>query len=103
MLAKKKEDAEKEGGEKKEDEAPMEIDASSIEPADVKDVTDLGNGEPLFAHFVYEDWTLLSLRFELHLLAHAFRKDLDDPERPKFHTTHVSFYMNKYYRKPFSV
>merc|ERR1719454_2537132 len=101
MLAKKKEDAEKEGGEKKEDEAPMEIDASSIEPADVKDVTDLGNGEPLFAHFVYEDWTLLATRFELHLLAHAFKHDLADPERPAFQEQHLAFYYQKYYKKQF--
>ena len=28
-----------------------------------------------------KDWALLSLRFELHLLAHAFLHDCGDPER----------------------
>ena len=28
-----------------------------------------------------QDWALLSLRYELHLLVHGFRKDLDDAER----------------------
>ena len=34
--------------------------------------------------FVYEDWTLLSTRYELHLLLHSFKADLDDPDRPSF-------------------
>merc|ERR1740121_3143546 len=86
---KKKKEAEKkkdgEGGEEKEPEPeeekePMDINAEDLDVFAVDDVTDIGNGEPLFANFVYEDWTLLSLRFELHLLAHAFKHDLADPE-----------------------
>ncbi len=50
----------------------------------VTDILDLGNGMPLFDKFQYEDWTLLSTRYELHLLLHSFKKDLDDPDRPSF-------------------
>lgn len=99
MLAKKKEEAK---SDEKEEETPMEIDASSIEPKEVKDVTDLGNGEPLFAHFVYEDWSLLSMRYEFHLMLHAFKQDLNDPDRPSFSEPHLSFYYNKYFKKVFN-
>merc|ERR1719343_756618 len=60
---------------------------------------DIGNGEPLFAKFTSEDWALLSLRFELHLLVHAFRRDLSDPDCTSFVETHLAFYYNKYYKK----
>ena len=29
-----------------------------------------------------QDWTMMSLRFELHLLTHAFRRDVNDTARP---------------------
>jgi len=106
-LEKKKEEAAKAaaevGDEKAAAEAPMEIDSFNIEPADVKDVTDLGNGEPLFAHFQYEDWALLSIRYELHLLLHAFKQDLNDSDRPSFPESHFSFYYNKYFKKNFNL
>jgi len=63
------------------------------------DICDLGNGEPLFACFAYEDWTLLSTRYELHLLLHSFKKDLDDADRPSFSPEHLSFYYGKYFKK----
>ena len=51
----------------------------------------------------YKDWTLLSVRFELHLLAHALKKDVNDPERPGFVENHLAFYYNKYFKKAFNV
>jgi len=69
----------------------------------VKDVCDIGGGMPIFAKFEFEDWALLSLRFELWLLVHAFKRDAGDPERVGIHETHLSFYYNKYYRKSFNV
>jgi len=78
---------------------PMEIDVESLDPMSVEDITDLGNGEPLFANFTYEDWTLLVTRFELHLLVHSFKKDLNDPDRPGFGLKDLGFYFNKYYKK----
>jgi len=86
--------------EKAEEEAqPMEIDADSLDPFLVEDVKDLGNGQPLFSEFTFEDWMLLSMRFELHLLCHAFKHDLDDPERPSFKEDHLAFYYNKYFKR----
>mmetsp|Transcript_48803 Transcript_48803/g.111156 ORF Transcript_48803/g.111156 Transcript_48803/m.111156 type:complete len:891 (-) Transcript_48803:33-2705(-) len=104
--------AKEEGGEEaaaeepeepEKEEAAMEINAEDLDVFGVEDVMDIGNGEPLLANFVYEDWQLLSLRFELHLLVHAFKHDLDDPERPTFHESHLSFYYSKYYKKSFNL
>jgi len=63
-------------------------------------VKDVGGGMPLFKEWTDDDWTLLSLAFELHILPHAFKKDADDPERGGMHTDHVAFYYNKYFKKP---
>mmetsp|Transcript_101773 Transcript_101773/g.180744 ORF Transcript_101773/g.180744 Transcript_101773/m.180744 type:complete len:930 (-) Transcript_101773:79-2868(-) len=91
--------------EEKAEEEPeaMDVDADSLDPFLVEDVKDIGNGQPLFADFTFEDWMLLSLRFELHLLCHAFKHDLDDPERPSFKEDHLAFYYNKYYKRQFNL
>merc|ERR1719343_1539843 len=89
-------------GEETTPELP-EIDPEEVDVFAVEDVCDLGNGEPLFANFEYEDWMLLSIRFEFNLLLHAFKKDLDDPDRPTFSESHLEFYYQKYYKKPFNV
>lgn len=92
-------------GEAKEEELEEEkpkINAAELDVFDVEDVTDIGNGEPLFAHFSAEDWAMMSLRFELHLLMHAFRHDLDDSERQTFHERHLGYYYNKYFGKNLS-
>jgi len=65
----------------------------------VADVADVGNGEPLFKEFEFEDWALLQLRYELFLLQAAFKKDVNDPDRPGVHESHFGFYYNKYFRK----
>merc|ERR1711865_944445 len=115
IIAKKKEALEKKAKEDLGDDASKEdieaacpkipeVNAEDIDIyADVKDIMDIGSGEPLFFNFAYEDWTLLSIRYELHLLAHAFKKDMDDPERPGFLDTHLAFYYNKYFKKAFNV
>merc|ERR1719356_341285 len=109
MVAKKKEEAKKKkeeaGEEAAEEEAaePMEINAEDVDAMEVEDVTDLGNCEPLFAHFVYEDWALLSLRYEFNLLLHSFKKDLNDPDRPGFKEEHLAFYYSKYFKKTFTL
>lgn len=80
----------------------MDVDADlDVDVFAMEDVTNIGNGRPLFANFEYQDWALLSLRFELHLLVHAFRHDVNDPERLTFHENHVAFYYDRYYRRPF--
>jgi len=73
-----------------------------VEPVDiftVDDVCDIGDGEPLFANFMFEDWALMSLRFELFLLVCAFKADVNDPDRPGIPEDHLPFYYNKYYMK----
>jgi hypothetical protein len=84
------------------DAEPMKIDAEDLDVFSVADVNDIGSGEPLYANFQFEDWALLAVRFELHLLVHAFRKDIADSERPGFHESHVGFYYNKYFNKQWS-
>eukprot|EP00441_Pelagodinium_beii_P043457 CAMPEP_0197627662 /NCGR_PEP_ID=MMETSP1338-20131121/6207_1 /TAXON_ID=43686 ORGANISM="Pelagodinium beii, Strain RCC1491" /NCGR_SAMPLE_ID=MMETSP1338 /ASSEMBLY_ACC=CAM_ASM_000754 /LENGTH=827 /DNA_ID=CAMNT_0043198437 /DNA_START=52 /DNA_END=2535 /DNA_ORIENTATION=- len=69
----------------------------------VEDICDISNGEPLFAKFEYEDWTLLSLRLELHLMVHSFKEDANDPERVGIHEQNLSFYYSKYFKKTFSL
>lgn len=104
LLAKKKEAEKKEGEEGEAAAAPMEVNAEDLDVwTEVKDVMDIGSGEPLFANFAYEDWALLSIRYELHLLVHGFQKDLNDPERPSFVETHAAYYYNKYFKKAFNV
>eukprot|EP00927_Polykrikos_kofoidii_P065901 TRINITY_DN615_c0_g5_i1.p1 TRINITY_DN615_c0_g5~~TRINITY_DN615_c0_g5_i1.p1 ORF type:complete len:1042 (-),score=181.47 TRINITY_DN615_c0_g5_i1:74-3022(-) len=68
--------------------------------ANVNDVD--GKGQPLFSRFSFEDWALLSLRFELYLLVHAFRRDINDIERVGIHEDLVPFYYNRYFKKAFS-
>jgi len=65
----------------------------------VADVCDVGGGVPLCGEFTFEDWTLAGLRFELHLLVHAFRRDVNDPERTGIPEEHLGFYYKKYYKK----
>jgi hypothetical protein len=110
IAAAKKAAAAKPEGEEKEGEAkeevpepePMKVDLDDVDPFSVEDVLNIGSGEPLFSKFTIEDWMLLSLRYELHLLVHAFKKDMNDPERPSFHETHLGFYYNKYFHKQWS-
>jgi len=103
-MAKKKEEMKKKLEEEgKGDEEPeiKELDVDDIDVFTVEDANDLGNGEPLFANFVYEDWVLINARFEFHLLIHSFKKDLNDADRPTFGENHMPFYYHKYYKKNF--
>merc|ERR1711957_368397 len=45
------------------------------------------------------DWAMMALRHELHLMAHAFRREINDPERTGIHLDHLAFYYQKYYSK----
>lgn len=107
----KKDEEMKEGEEKKEGEEEEKKAEEEAEPEDdreaagaidimtVASIDDIGNGEPAYLHFAFEDWALVSLRFELHLLAAAFLHDTDDPERMGIHEPHVGFYYQKYFKK----
>ncbi|CAE8633145.1 unnamed protein product [Polarella glacialis] len=82
---------------------PMEIDMENLDVFTVADITDIGNGAPLFAEFLYEDWTLLATRYELHLLLHSFKKDLNDTDRPSFGEKHLAYYYNKYTKRTWNL
>ncbi|CAK0824489.1 unnamed protein product [Prorocentrum cordatum] len=85
---------------------PQDEDALDFDPLDVfgvEDVMDVGGGRPLFSNFAFEDWVMLSLRFELHLMAHSFARDTDDSDRPGMHIDHLAFYYSRYFQKVLSL
>jgi len=90
-------EVEEEEEEKEEEEVVVDFDGLDIFGLD--DVNDVGGGMPLCINFDQVDWAMLSLRFELHLLAHAFRRDVNDEERPGMLVDHLTFYYSKYYKK----
>jgi len=92
---KKKETAE---GEEVEGE---EAKADDLDIFGVEDVCDACNGEPLFVEFIFEDWALFTLRYELFLLCHAFKHDIDDAENPGIHESNLAYYFTKYFNKQF--
>lgn len=88
--------------EKEDKEQQDEESSNQAGPGDIytiTDICDVGKGEPLFKYFTFADWVLLQLRYELFLLQAAFKKDVDDSERPGIHGTHFIFYYSKYFRK----
>jgi len=96
-----KEAAKKAAADKKDGEGNDEL--SDEKPKgdlfSVEDICDIGEGEPVFKDFGIADWALLQLRFELYLLQVAFRKDVDDPDRPGISEQYFAFYYQKYYKK----
>eukprot|EP00927_Polykrikos_kofoidii_P053918 TRINITY_DN48438_c0_g1_i1.p1 TRINITY_DN48438_c0_g1~~TRINITY_DN48438_c0_g1_i1.p1 ORF type:complete len:747 (+),score=169.75 TRINITY_DN48438_c0_g1_i1:333-2243(+) len=74
-------------------------DDAKLDVFSVEDVCDLGNGEPLFLKFEKEDWLLLSLRWELSTLVHAFKKDAGDEDNASLPEVHLAFYYCKYFKK----
>merc|ERR1711920_181757 len=99
--AKKAELKKEQEGESEVDPQLPDVNVGDIDVLAVQNVDDLGNCEPLYAHFTIEDWTLLGLRYEIFLLLHAWKKDLNDTDRPSFGENHFPFYYNKYFKKPF--
>merc|ERR1719310_487604 len=78
----------------------LKINVEELDSWGVDDITNVGgSGEPLFANFTWEDWALLNLRFELHLLVHAFANDIGDAERQTFVESHLAYYYNLYYKR----
>jgi len=94
------EEGAKEGSEEVNKEA--EFDEMDVDVFTHENINDIGNGQPMFANFAYEDWTLLSLCYELHLLVHAFRHDVNDPDRPSFQESQMTYYYEKYFGKSFA-
>eukprot|EP00928_Gymnodinium_smaydae_P011054 TRINITY_DN14132_c0_g2_i1.p1 TRINITY_DN14132_c0_g2~~TRINITY_DN14132_c0_g2_i1.p1 ORF type:complete len:1166 (+),score=190.04 TRINITY_DN14132_c0_g2_i1:185-3499(+) len=95
-----KEGEQKHGGEDPLKDLEEFMDKRDFDVFVVDDVCDVeGVSEPLFAHFAFEDWALLGLRFELHLLTHAFSQDCSDPERRGICLQHLPFYYTRYFKK----
>lgn len=95
----KGETVEEEEEKAEEEDAGSKVDTETLDVFGVEDVLDIGGGEPIFANFGFEDWTMASLRYELHTLTHAFKRDVNDPERVGMFIDHLPFYYNKYYKK----
>eukprot|EP00928_Gymnodinium_smaydae_P034793 TRINITY_DN24583_c0_g3_i1.p1 TRINITY_DN24583_c0_g3~~TRINITY_DN24583_c0_g3_i1.p1 ORF type:complete len:909 (+),score=191.46 TRINITY_DN24583_c0_g3_i1:113-2728(+) len=89
--------------EEDEDDTVTVMNFDGLDVFGVEDFLDVGGGQPLFAFFNTEDWTMMSLRFELNLMVHSFRKDVNDPDRIGIHVDHLSFYYNKYFKKQLNV
>jgi len=85
--------------EEEEEEEPQ-VDFDGIDVFGVDDILDIGGGLPLFKDFQFEDFAMMSLRYELNLLCQNFGKDCKDPDRTGIHLDHVAFYYQKYFGKP---
>eukprot|EP00435_Cladocopium_sp_Y103_P004586 s1758_g1.t1 len=83
-----------------EEEEEEAVDFEGLDIFGVDEVDDIGGGMPLYKDFGSEDWTLMTLCFELHLMSHAFKKDCDDTDRKGIILEHLGFYYNRYYSKP---
>jgi len=90
---------EKEEPEEPEEKEEPRVDFDKLDVFGVENILDVGAGEPLFTQFGFEDWTMMSLRFELHLLTHSFKRDVNDQDRQGIHLDHLAFYYNKYFKK----
>ncbi|CAJ1406374.1 unnamed protein product [Effrenium voratum] len=94
-------------GRLKQDEADEPKDSpQNCDEADVwklEDPMDIGTGEPLFSKFSWEDWMLLELRVQLHLLVHGYKHCMKDPQRVSFHESHTQFYYEAFYKRALSL
>eukprot|EP00746_Dinoflagellata_sp_MGD_P165570 gnl/MRDRNA2_/MRDRNA2_94917_c0_seq1.p1 gnl/MRDRNA2_/MRDRNA2_94917_c0~~gnl/MRDRNA2_/MRDRNA2_94917_c0_seq1.p1 ORF type:complete len:837 (-),score=250.36 gnl/MRDRNA2_/MRDRNA2_94917_c0_seq1:64-2574(-) len=95
----------KEGEEEaKADGEVPEVDFEDLNVMGVEDIDDIDKkGKPLYCKFDFEDWALLSIRFELYALVKSFAKDLNDPDIPGITEQHFGYYYQKYYKKQLSL
>lgn len=83
-----------------EEEETFEVpDINEIDVWTCDDLVDVGEGMPLFAKFESEDWTLAGLRYEFHILLHAFTKDVPEDSRPGIHKDLLAHYYSLYARR----
>lgn len=103
-VTKKKVEGEEEKKEEDADAETANIDPDEVDCMSVEDIDDINKkGRPLYAEFAFEDNELLTIRYELHLLVHAFQHDVDDPDRPGMTAEHLAHYFNLYYKKHFNL
>mmetsp|Transcript_6801 Transcript_6801/g.16929 ORF Transcript_6801/g.16929 Transcript_6801/m.16929 type:complete len:857 (-) Transcript_6801:133-2703(-) len=99
--AEQKERAAKEAEMKDDDEDVIveEQNKDDVDISTVEDVTNTGDGVPLFKEFCFEDWVLLQLRAELYLLVKSFLQDCGDADRKGVPFRDFEFYYQKYYSR----
>lgn len=103
----KDEDKSQDDAKKSEDDSIEDIlrkmeEQAEREDTDVFDMENVCEGVaniPLFSDFAFEDWALLSLRFELHLLCHAVKRDSKDPKLTGIPPEKLADIYAKYYTK----
>ncbi|CAE6920097.1 Hnrnpu [Symbiodinium sp. CCMP2592] len=74
-----------------------------VDPWTLEDLLDIGTGEPLFSKFTWEDWMMLELRFQLHVLVHGYKHCMNDPGRVSFHESHTQFYFETFWGRELSL
>jgi len=87
-------------GEQEKDLLQKLLDEMEREDQDIFGIDDVcasKEGAPLFCNFTFEDWALLSLRFELHLLLHAVRREAGD--KGGISPRDLASQYTKYYKK----
>jgi len=88
--------------ERRKKEPGLGDDDSSIDLTTVQDIHNAdGDGMPVYAGFKYEDWLILSWRYELHLLVHAFLEDAADKDLTGIPESHLGHYYKLYYGQTF--
>lgn len=80
---------------------PEELNADETDVFLIKDILEIGTGLPLFAYFELEDWALLKVRMQLHLLLHTYRRDVDDIEIVSFHEAELDMHFQRHFAKAF--
>jgi len=88
--------------EEEPEEPEVNVDLEAIDVFGVEDVTDVAEKVPLFRDWNLEDFTMMTLRFELHLLAHSFKEDCSDPDRAGIPLDHLGFYYKRYFNRDLS-
>lgn len=83
------------------DDADDEVIVEDYDVWMTEDINDVKNGVPMYAKWHAEDWSLANLRYEIHLLIHAFKRDVSDPEF-NISAKHFPYYYNLYYKRQFS-
>merc|ERR1711972_39864 len=81
------------------DEKEMDVDVSDVPTASIDNVLDIGNCQPLFSEWSFEDWALFNARAEMNMLIKAFKVDVNDPDRQAFPEKDLGFYYQRYFKK----
>ncbi len=74
----------------------------ALDRVDLAGITDVHNADgkstPIYRHFKYEDWVILSFRVELHLLVASFLHDIAAPDHMGIPSGHVEQLFTLYFK-----